>query len=245
MTNYEKAKNSDIIKVILKNYKSIGEILEYIQSRGENYYKMPIFKERSLSYDDNYLLSLKDVYFWGYWQSEKYFKSIEGILRKEISLINKLDVQNAELAKLIANSESVCVHIRNGDYFYDEKIRNNIGILPIEYYYIAIDCILREVNNPHFYIFSNNIKWVNENFKIKQPHTIISNNSEKSHLDLYLMSQCKHFITANSSFSWWGAWLSDAKNKIVYTPNPWCKNPLYNPVDIHPSNWKKISVNLL
>lgn len=243
--DFKIASYSNILKVLFKNYKHVNNFIHYFFNRQHYYYKLPIFKEALLTYDENLLNCPDDVYIIGYWQCEKYFKSIEEILRSEISLKEKLDSQNEELVKKIENTESICVHIRNGDYFFNEIVRKNIGVCPIEYYYTAINNIIREVNNPHFFIFSDNIEWAKENLKIQHSHTYVSNNSEKDYLDLYLMSRCKHFITANSSFSWWGAWLSNYPNKIVYAPKPWCKNPKYNPSDIQPDNWNLVEVTLV
>lgn len=244
-TDFKIARHYDILKILIRNFKHVNFLLKYFFDRHNYYFKVPIFKETSLAFDRNFFSCLNDVYLIGYWQCEKYFEDIEDFIKSEISLKEKLDTQNEEILRKIENTESICVHIRNGDYFFDSTVRKNIGVCPIEYYYTAIGKILREVDNPHFFIFSDNIEWVKQNLKIQHPHTYVSDINKKSYVDLYLMSRCKHFIIANSSFSWWGAWLSDTKNKIVYAPTPWCKNPLYNPVDIHSTDWRKISVNLI
>jgi len=244
-TDFKIASHSDILKVFIRNYRHANNLLKYFFDKYNYYYKIPIFKEKSLAYDKNFFNCPDDVYMIGYWQCERYFKDIVDILKSEISFKKKMDKQNEEFQKEIENTESICVHLRNGDYFFNSTVRKNIGVCPVEYYYKAIDNIIREVDNPHFYIFSDNIEWAKEHLKIMHAHTYISNNSNKSYVDLYLMSRCKHFIIANSSFSWWGAWLSGTKNKIVYAPTPWCKNPVYNPVDIHPHSWREILVNLI
>lgn len=245
INNYEIAGKLDLVKIFIRDFRNSYKYINYLSHINESYYKLPFYKEQLLSYDDNFSKCLENVYLMGYWQSEMYFKSIEDIIRKEIVLRPKIDYENEHILRMIEDTNSVCIHIRNGDYFYDSNIRKNIGVCPPDYYYEAINEICNVVKNPYFFVFSDNTGWAKQNVRIENPHVYVTNNLNKSHFDMYLMSKCKHFITANSSFSWWGAWLSTSKNKIVYSPTPWCKNTVYNPVDILPKEWNRISVNLL
>jgi hypothetical protein len=173
---------------------------------------------------DYQLLNLKlksDVYLDGLWQNHKYFEDIEGVIRNELKIIPPTDIINLRLMEDIKICNSVAIHIRFFDY-PDINSKNNI---PISYYRRSISYISSHIENPIFYLFSDNPEAALERLKIsmnidKKNFIIVSNNSgdENSHLDLWLMSHCKHFIIANSTFSWWGAWLANGFNKIVIYP---------------------------
>jgi hypothetical protein len=157
------------------------------------------------------------VYLEGYWQSEKYFKDIEPIIREDLRIKPPLDNLNQEMAKKIRECLAVAIHIR----FFDkpgEKSENN---LPSSYYKEAIDYMESRFQNPHYFIFSDYPESARELIPLPDSQiTLITHNKgeENAYADLWLMSQCKHFIIANSTFSWWGAWLSDNKEKIVIAP---------------------------
>lgn len=178
-------------------------------------------------------------YYFGWWQSEKYFKDISSEISLEFKFPEFKDEKNIELKNKILNSNSVSIHIRRGDY------QNNIylgGLAPLFYYEAAIKYILKEVSNPVFYIFSNDAEWCKENLKIDFPTYYIDwNKGEESFRDMHLMSLCKHNIIPNSTFSWWGAWLNSNPNKIVIAPERWFNKCLkWNYSNIIPESWIKI-----
>jgi hypothetical protein len=181
--------------------------------------------EESNDFDPR-LLSLKTnriVFLEGYWQSEKYFKDIENIIREDFEIISEHDLQNLNMAKKIESSNAVCLHVRRL-----HGVANMEGAQPlpdaealeIDYYNRAVAFIAKRVSNPVFYCFGDYPKWMLENIKINFPTVFITHNNsdEKSHEDLWLMSLCKHFIICNSTFSWWGAWLASNQDKIVIAP---------------------------
>lgn len=165
---------------------------------------------------DKRLLGLKvirSVYLQGYWQDERYFKDIEDIIRKDFTIATDHEEANIKLAERISGSNGVCLHARRGDYPH---------ALPIAYYKEAIKYVTQKVQNPHFYCFSDDSSWIEQNLVVAHPSTVIRNNNEmRSYEDLWLMSKCRHFIVANSSFSWWGAWLNPDPNKVVVAPARW------------------------
>ena len=115
------------------------------------------------------------------------------------------------------------------------------GICSLEYYYNAIKKITEIVRKPHFFIFSDDIKWAQDNLKISYPATFVNHNADgKPFEDLRLMSLCKHHIIANSSFSWWGAWLSIDPDKIVFAPKEWFTDSGRNTDDLIPGSWHRI-----
>ena len=204
------------------------------------YYKRTIIKYKGYDFDPNILKLSGNFYLDGYWQSEKYFQNIENMIRKEITLKKSLSSKYTELIDKIKNSDSVSVHIRRGDYLSD-KISKIYAMCPIEYYYKAIEKITGHYPNPHFFIFSDDINWVKQNLNIPYPKIFVSGENEiKNYEELILMSLCKHNIIANSSFSWWGAWLNKNTDKIVISPDKWFNDKIGNAKDLIPKNWIKL-----
>jgi hypothetical protein len=140
------------------------------------------------------------------------------------------------------NCESISVHIRRGDYVTDPTINKVHGTCSVPYYKIAINRFKTLFENPRFFIFSDDLKWVEDNLCIENFSTFISHNGYiKDYEDLRLMSLCKHHIIANSSFSWWGAWLCENSNKIVLAPKKWFNNELNEfTYDLIPTSWIRI-----
>lgn len=176
--------------------------------------------EKSICFDNKYLeYKIRNkCYIDGYFQSEKYFSNIDHIIRKEFKIKEPIDVENVIMSNLIkSKKESVMIHIR----WFDKNINNSKNNAAKEYYSLAIEYLKKRNNNLHFFVFSddsNLAKTLIE--KLNVPFTIVShNNSEsKAYADLWLMSLCKYFIIANSTFSWWGAWLSENEDKIIIAP---------------------------
>ena len=177
-------------------------------------------------------------YLNGYWQSEDYFKEIRELLIKEFTLSNILNENAKEIGDRINNCESVSLHIRRGDYVTNKTVYNVLGPCSLNYYHRSVNYIKEYVSDPYFFIFSDDIEWVKSNFKIEIPFEIVENIAPE--IEMNLMSKCKHNIIANSSFSWWGAWLNANPEKIVIAPKIWFKNQQVNPYEIIPSNWVKI-----
>jgi hypothetical protein len=199
-----------------------------------------IFHEKtSLIYNSKIELVKDNTYLSGYWQSEFYFSKIAGLIKSEFRLKDKLSEDTNKILTQIAERNSVSLHIRRGDYL--NKINENVqGVLSLDYYKSAVNIIQSKVENPFLFVFTDDIKWVAENFKVDIPFCIVErDNPEKSYEDLWLMSRCNHHIIANSSFSWWGAWLNPTVSKIVIAPKNWIvKMPINS--SIFPDNWIRI-----
>lgn len=201
----------------------------FIETRGYG------FKDEVLKLEPN-----ENFYLKGYWQSEKYFKDISNIIKRELKFKDFNDEKNMHIRHKILGTNSISVHIRRGDYLMNPFIST---VCTKKYYLDAIELIKNKVHDPIFYFFSDDIKWVKENLKTNNNSIYIDwNKGEKSWIDMNLMSLCKHNIIANSSFSWWGAWLNDNLNKIVIAPNKWSNNICYNveSADILPEEWLKL-----
>lgn len=188
--------------------------------------------------EDNVCIEKKYRYLYGYWQSEMYFINIKEKVKK-IFEFKRVDIANIELAEIIKSKNSVSLHIRRGDYLNNSIYSN---ICTDEYYDSAIRYILKNVDDPFFYIFSNDLNWTKEYLaKYSINYNIVNlNNNINSYQDMFLMSQCKHNIIANSSFSWWGAWLNNNENKIVIAPRKWMNTEPFIYEDIVPEFWIKM-----
>lgn len=188
--------------------------------------------ENHFHFDDDVLKYTNNTYLWGYWQSEKYFKSIESIIRTDLTFKQPITVNEKEIITLMSSVDSVCLHVRRGDYI------NNVHhpVCSISYYNEAIAFILKKLTYPHIFIFSDEINWAKSNLKIPCKHTYIT--GFEDWIDLRLMTYCKHNIIANSSFSWWGAYLGQYEHKIVISPKNWFFDmKKYDIKDLKPKNW--------
>jgi len=181
------------------------------------------------------------VYLEGYWQSEKYFKDIEDIIRKDFTFKAKPDEINGRIADVIRNTESVSLHIRRGDYVANPKVNRDFGVCSPEYYGAAIEKIAKNVKDPHFFVFSDDIQWAKENLRFAHPADFMDQNGpDMACEDMRLMSLCKRHIIANSSFSWWGAWLCGNPNKIVIAPKKWFNKKELDTRDLIPQGWIRV-----
>jgi hypothetical protein len=182
--------------------------------------------------------SLFNVYE-GYWQSEKYFDKVQSELRRLYTFnFEKLSSETLDYLSSIKSTNSVSVHIRRADYLQHEDFYG--GICTFEYYRNAIKYFMKNIDNPIFYFFSDDIEWVVEQFENLPIYKFVNiNHSNDNWQDMYLMSQCNHNIIANSTFSWWGAWLNSNPKKLVLAPRKWSN--MYENIDIYPPDWIKIS----
>jgi hypothetical protein len=138
----------------------------------------------------------------------------------------------------ILNVNSISLHIRRGDYVSNRAVAKKHGLCSLDYYYSAIELIRAKVPNPSLFVFSDDLDWARQNIKTSLPISFIANNKrDESYKDMYFMTQCKHNITANSSFSWWGAWLNASPNKLVICPKRWFLDRS-NVSDLIPPNWE-------
>lgn len=195
-------------------------------------------KEANFKFDDTFLTYGKNCYLDGFWQSELYFKDIATDLKTVFDEQALQDDKCITVYNSITNCNAISIHIRRGDYVTNTAANKFHGVCSIEYYYKAIELIAAKVSNPNFFIFSDDYKWVYDNFNINHPFTIVDiNNINKPLLDMKLMSYCKHHIIANSSFSWWGAWFNLSNEKQVIAPKNWFQDKTIDTTTLFPSNW--------
>jgi Glycosyl transferase family 11. len=187
------------------------------------------------------LTNAHNSYFQGFWQSEKYFINIAGQLRTELTFKQTPNKENQSVIDEIIRCNSVSIHIRRGDYIKKRRIDAVGSVCTLAYYKQAIEYIKSKTESPRFFVFSDEIDWVKDNLNIENAYFVDINRGENSFRDMQLMSLCNHNIIANSSFSWWGAWLNSHPNKIVVAPSVWFRDT--DMPDILPKNWIQITVD--
>jgi hypothetical protein len=179
------------------------------------------FPEKETSIFDKEVFKYKDnIYLDGYWQNEAYFKDIRTELLKDFTLKNKISDKAKKYLDDIKNRQSVSIHIRRGDYITNSHTNGIHGSCDLNHYKKAVTYVRKNIKNPIFYIFSDDISWCEENFNFLDGKVFI-NDTKNAFEDLELMKNCKHNIIANSTFSWWGAWLNESERKIVLSPSVW------------------------
>ena len=196
------------------------------------------FEEKEI-HANEYLCNGEEGLYIGYWQSEKYFSKIRDSLLCDFHFsVGEKKLQL--IAKKMKQENSISVHIRRGDYLSEKVIGRYGNICTKEYYANAIKNIESKIEDPIFYFFSDDIEWVKTNISIDNGVYLCKDDFDDFHdwYDMYLMTECKHNIIANSSFSWWGAWLNQNQCKMVIAPKIWlngCEMP-----DICPQEWIRL-----
>ena len=182
-----------------------------------------------------------DCYLTGYWQSEKYFSTIASQIRKEFTFRQPLDKTSAEVASLISEVNAVSLHVRRGDYANHAPTAAKHGLCSLDYYHAALRYIEERLVNAYLFVFSDDIPWVKQNLPLNLPCQYIDHNrGANSFNDLRLMSLCSHHVIANSSFSWWGAWLKNRKQSLTIAPRQWFLDSTIDTSDLFCNNWIKI-----
>jgi hypothetical protein len=199
------------------------------------------FKEKFFRFDPEVLNLGDNVYLDGYWQSEKYFADVTPIIRQEFRIKEPQSQANSELCKTICSKESVSIHVRRGDYVSNALVSSIHGTCDLSFYDRSIERIESYNKNVHYFVFSDEPAWIRDHLNLPLHTTFIEHNkSDKAYEDMRLMSMCKHHIIANSSFSWWGAWLNPDPDKIVIAPSRWFKNRDYVADDLLPEGWIRL-----
>lgn len=187
-----------------------------------------------------------DKFVFGFFQTESNFSPIADIIRKELKVKDQPSKENSDMIKYIQSVNAVCLHVRRGDYLNPRW--KNLQICTFDYYNNAVNIILDRVENPVFFVFSNthkDLEWIKENYHFKDKKgkreikLVYVDLANPDYEELRLMYSCKHFIISNSTFSWWGAWLSDNSNKIVCAPERW-NLAVENDNKIYCKNWIKV-----
>lgn len=181
------------------------------------------------------------LYLDGYWQSEKYFIDVADDLRKEFCVAAEPTGDNRLMLQRIGSADAVCLHIRRGDYVKNQHTNSVHGTASLEYYYTAIQHIQSIHPRLELFVFSDDVGWVRENLHTTVPTTFVDHNGPDSdYEDLRLMSSCKHHIMANSTFSWWAAWLGERPGQIAIAPKKWFNSADMDSTDLVPARWLRM-----
>ena len=201
----------------------------------------PIYREPHFKFDPGVPLLRAPVYLDGYWQSERYFSDIAGVLRRDFTLLAPLSGENAAIAASIDSVNAVSLHVRRGDYVEDRTSNRYHGVCSADYYERAVTYVSARTVAPHLFVFSDDQAWARANLRFAVPTAFVdANTPDRGQVDMQLMARCRHHIIANSSFSWWGAWLNPSPDKIVVAPERWFRVNRHDTRDLIPPGWVKL-----
>ncbi|QMW02140.1 alpha-1,2-fucosyltransferase [Spirosoma foliorum] len=176
----------------------------------------------------------------GFWQSEAYFRQHADTIRRELQLSRIPSIEFEAYHQQIQDSPlPVSIHVRRGDYVSHPDFSKRFGFVGLDYYQRAVDILTKQHKNPQFFVFSDELAWAKQNLTLPEHTVFVQNTGPTADVaDLVLMSRCHHHIIANSSFSWWSAWLNHNPDKLIIYPKNWFRNqPDWNTKDLHPSGW--------
>jgi hypothetical protein len=195
-----------------------------------------ILREPHFHFYPDLLKQKGNLFLEGYWQSEKYFQEVEDVIRKDFTINTSLNTEGFLLLENIKSTNSVCLNIRRKEFASNKYINQFVGS---KYIYDAVELMAEKLDNPHFYIFSDELEWVKNEISIKYQNTIVEENmyGDRYRDCLLLMSSCKHFIIPNSTFGWWAAWLNSDPDKIVISPSKWLSDTSKDTSDLIPAQW--------
>lgn len=184
---------------------------------------LPVRREKPFGYRDCLVKPSRDLYLDGYWQSERFFPGLRDSLRQEFQLREAPSEITCRLANQMKSESSVAIHVRRGDYVTSPKAKQIYRTLDADYYRRCLLDLAGREHNLQLYLFSNDVPWCLQNLDVGIPFTPIQHtDGQTAHEDLHLISCCQHAIIANSTFSWWGAYLGRSdSNRRVYYPDPW------------------------
>lgn len=188
------------------------------------------------------MLSSKGAYLHGYWQSEDYFMPISNIVRESFKFVEDLCPVNLAVRKRMNAAPSIGIHIRRGDYVSNPQAASNHGVISPDHYVRAVNDLRLTMPNARIFAFSDDTEWLQSFVEahFENAECILNNVGEKSFRDMELMTHCDALVIANSSFSWWAAWLNNKPHKIVVAPKRWFQNPNLDSAKIIPREWRAL-----
>ena len=198
-----------------------------------------VLEDRIIGFEPRVMEITGRWYLRGYWQVPAYFDSIRPLILEQFQPVEPISKIDQELQKRILDVNAVSVHIRRGDLLTHPIYSKETKVQTADYYEASIRELAERVEHAHFFVFSDDPQWCRENIKGHDRITYVDNHDGSTdYVDLYLMSRCRHFVTANSTFSWWGAWLSAHEKKIVIVPTVWKFEMKGPPPGLVPNNWQ-------
>lgn len=202
---------------------------------------MPIYREPHFHFSQDVLQLKSPIRMTGYFQSEKYFLDHANVIRREFSLAKPPAPATAAILDLIENSDAICLHVRRGDYVSDKRTSAYHGVCSLDYYAKGLGIVSEMLQKPRCFVFSDDPDWARKNLRTGFPTEIVDiHSTADAHEDLRLMMACKRFVIANSSLSWWAAWLGSAAEKRVVAPLEWFASSKNETRDLVPADWIRI-----
>ena len=208
---------------------------------------LPYFWFRSVKEEQPYLFDHgifeagRNVLLYGFWQNLRYFKGIAELLRREFTVRTPPDAENLFIADTIRSVDAVSVHVRRADYVTDADTLKVHGVCSADYYHAAAREVAASVRDPHFFVFCDDPVWAQANLAFGHPTTFVTHNrADRNYEDLRLITLCKHHIIANSTFSWWGAWLGSNPQRIVIAPARWVNDDSIDTSGLFPEGWRRV-----
>lgn len=217
----------------------VHKVTSYMKSRLNISGSKRVYGEINNKFDRNVLKLPDNTYLLGHWQSEKYFRKFRDMIIAELTYRGNVSDYTKEMSDLLQRDQSVSLHIRRGDYVSDQKAARVLGVLPLSYYADAVALLHKQFKDLSVAVFTDDSAWVHKNVRIraKSVHYVATGSACE---DLELMKACRNHIIANSSYSWWGAWLNTYKKKTVIAPKKWFADPSFSAEDIVPQGWIRL-----
>lgn len=228
----------DLFFLLKNNYKKAiyGPITG--QANWLNDKRKPMHYQLQHDFSHDFKTVTDPCYISGYWQSEKFFAGVENKIRELFVFRRPTDSANEEMERKISSCTAVSLHVRRGDYVTESDTNLFHGVCSWGYYESAMKYLLTKIPNARFFAFSDDPEWLHDNAKPQYSLEIVDiNRDNKSYFDMYLMTRCQHHIIANSSFSWWAAYLGHNEKKIVVAPKPWFHGDPNGINDIYCAGW--------
>ncbi len=223
------------------NVSGANKLKRVLQRTFPGAYRYLYVAENTFEYQQGFENYPTNTYLSGFWQSERYFKKIKPLLLNTFTPKALPTTENAEWIAKMQHTESVSLHIRRGDYISNKNALAHHGICDLPYYYRALEHIKRTHPKIDVFVFSDDLPWCKNHLQLRDNvHFVDSNQTAHLYYDMVLMNHCKHNIIANSSFSWWGAWLNRNPGKIVVAPLNWFADKTINTADLIPSEWIRL-----
>ena len=225
----------DFLRFIYKTKSSkVCKLTRKVLASGKNYVREPHF-----AVSDNILQNPQDnTIYEGWWQSARYFDDISDEIRQDFAFKTAILPQSEVLLRQINETNSICLNVRRTDFLNT----SSLNVTNRDYFMTAAEAMAIQVENPHFYIFSDDVEWCAENLNLPYPTTLVSHKhkGEKFGNYMQLLKACKHFIIPNSSFAWWAVWLNEHENKKVIAPKKWFAEGDYDTSDLIPKEWGRL-----
>ena len=211
-----------------------------IISKSVRRFRFKILRQMHTGWEPWELKKKGNIYLDGFWQSPNYFDDIRDRILNDISLKKPFSASAQRFANMIQGCTAVSIHVRRGDYVANTKVNKAYGECSPSYYEKATEILAAKVIDPVHFVFSDDVPWVKENMHIGNNVVYVSGKNITDVEEMTLMSMCAHNIIANSSFSWWGAWLNQNKEKIVVAPKPWFEKNEKHFKHLIPEKWIRI-----